>query len=535
MHRPGMTKLAIGLFVLIVFIAFTPANQAQAFLNNAADSHIYINEFQYGYTAAQTGDFVEIMGPARMTLNGWTLNSYSAQGALLESKPLSGTFPNQTYKMVDSDRGMTVDTGGFGTLVFDYADLPANGALALIRPDSGLSMFISWNGAVTATINGTAATSTNVFTGTKDIYRSIGLFGEGDSYADFSWNKYAPVMQSRGITNNYQKMGSEVFFNELTYQDEDGDNTADKYERIEIAAPNGVSLSNWSVVLYNGATGTVYKTIPFTEFEEGPQGQVTEGIRIWEKTWSSSMRNNIINTMGGLALVDGNGYVWQFISYLGSFTATNGPAAGITSTDIGVRLEWNYIWWFRSLQVGGDGRVSTDFAWYPPANYTPLRINQGQDFHPAGTVDTPPFVEVVTPPDKSINFPLDGNLIVDFNASVNTDPGWVTLVCERGGTSTLSISGQSSAYAYTLDPTVNLLPADRCTVTVKAANVYDSDALSYDYLTRDFVWSFTTYNQPPVANNQTIPALEDTPVSITLSATDPEGLPLSAYQLKVAP
>ena len=42
MHRPGMTKLAIGLFVLIVFIAFTPANQAQAFLNNAADSHIYI-------------------------------------------------------------------------------------------------------------------------------------------------------------------------------------------------------------------------------------------------------------------------------------------------------------------------------------------------------------------------------------------------------------------------------------------------------------------------------------------------------------
>lgn len=211
--------------------------------------------------------------------------------------------------MVDSDRGMTVDTGGFGTLVFDYADLPANGALALIRPDSGLSMFISWNGAVTATINGTAATSTNVFTGTKDIYRSIGLFGEGDSYADFSWNKYAPVMQSRGITNNYQKMGSEVFFNELTYQDEDGDNTADKYERIEIAAPNGVSLSNWSVVLYNGATGTVYKTIPFTEFEEGPQGQVTEGIRIWEKTWSSSMRNNIINTMGGLALVDGNGYV----------------------------------------------------------------------------------------------------------------------------------------------------------------------------------------------------------------------------------
>jgi hypothetical protein len=38
----------------------------------------------------------------------------------------------------------------------------------------------------------------------------------------------------------------------------------------------------------------------------------------------------------GIALVNPSGKVIQFLSYEGSFTATNGPALGMTSTDIGV-------------------------------------------------------------------------------------------------------------------------------------------------------------------------------------------------------
>ena len=37
-----------------------------------------------------------------------------------------------------------------------------------------------------------------------------------------------------------------------------------------------------------------------------------------------------------VALVDDGGTVVMFISYEGSFTATDGPASGLTSTDIGV-------------------------------------------------------------------------------------------------------------------------------------------------------------------------------------------------------
>ena len=46
------------------------------------------------------------------------------------------------------------------------------------------------------------------------------------------------------------------------------------------------------------------------------------------------------------------------------------------------------------------------------------------------------------------------------------------------------------------------------------------------------VWTFTTgaggpVNQPPIANGQSVSALEDTAAPITLSAVDPEGDPLT--------
>jgi hypothetical protein len=38
----------------------------------------------------------------------------------------------------------------------------------------------------------------------------------------------------------------------------------------------------------------------------------------------------------GIALVDASNKVIQFLSYEGAFKATNGPAIGMTSTDIGI-------------------------------------------------------------------------------------------------------------------------------------------------------------------------------------------------------
>jgi hypothetical protein len=51
---------------------------------------------------------------------------------------------------------------------------------------------------------------------------------------------------------------------------------------------------------------------------------------------------------------DPNGKVIQFLSYEGSFTATNGPANGMTSTDIGITEESNAAVG-SSLQLIGAG------------------------------------------------------------------------------------------------------------------------------------------------------------------------------------
>jgi hypothetical protein len=50
------------------------------------------------------------------------------------------------------------------------------------------------------------------------------------------------------------------------------------------------------------------------------------------------------------------------LSYEGSFTATNGPANGMTSTDIGIAEESNAVIG-SSLQLIGAGFTYSDFTW----------------------------------------------------------------------------------------------------------------------------------------------------------------------------
>jgi hypothetical protein len=69
----------------------------------------------------------------------------------------------------------------------------------------------------------------------------------------------------------------------------------------------------------------------------------------------------------------------QFISYEGSFTAVGGPAAGLTSTDIGVSESSSTPVGF-SLQLTGTGSEAADFTWTSPTDDTPGAVNNGQTF-----------------------------------------------------------------------------------------------------------------------------------------------------------
>ena len=87
----------------------------------------------------------------------------------------------------------------------------------------------------------------------------------------------------------------------------------------------------------------------------------------------------------GIALVNtSTSTVLEFISYEGSFTATAGPANGMTSVDIGQSETSSTPVGF-SLQLTGSGYDRPDFSWNPPAPDSPGDLNMGQTI-PSATV-----------------------------------------------------------------------------------------------------------------------------------------------------
>src|SRR5690606_30153320 len=74
---------------------------------------------------------------------------------------------------------------------------------------------------------------------------------------------------------------------------------------------------------------------------------------------------------------DAGGTLVQFLSYEGSFTASDGPAAGVASQNVGV-AETSSTPVGHSLQLGGSGAVYADFAWQTPAASSFGACNAGQ-------------------------------------------------------------------------------------------------------------------------------------------------------------
>src|SRR5689334_21849937 len=105
----------------------------------------------------------------------------------------------------------------------------------------------------------------------------------------------------------------------------------DVNERIEVSFPTGTSLTGWSVVLYNGSGGASYDTKSLAGPAVASCGAGSSRSIVVLSYPSNGIQNG---NPDGMALVDPNGAVVEFLSYEGTFAATNGPANGMTSVDI---------------------------------------------------------------------------------------------------------------------------------------------------------------------------------------------------------
>lgn len=116
------------------------------------------------------------------------------------------------------------------------------------------------------------------------------------------------------------------YISELHY-DNAGTDTG---EFVEVHVPPGATTAGWTLVLYNGSSGVVYDTDPVPPASPPIDGQPQAVVVTYP---ANGIQNG---SPDGIALVDPSGEVIELLSYEGAFTASDGPAAGRTTSDIGV-------------------------------------------------------------------------------------------------------------------------------------------------------------------------------------------------------
>ena len=336
------------------------------------------------------GDFTWALAPVAATA-----------GAGNAGQTFGGNTAPQPGALAIADASVIEGNSGTTALVFTVTRSGgSNGAVTAdyvveLGTASGFDVTGPLSGTVSFADGQTTATITVTFVGDTEI--------EGDetltvTLANPTGGATITTASATGtiISDDLPPQGpAEVFINEIHY-DTAG---TDVGEFIEVAGPAGTNLSGWTLVLYNGNGGVVYGTvvlggtIPDQDDGFGTLAFLVPGIQN--------------GSPDGVALVRPDGTVVQFLSYEGEMTATNGPAAGMTSTDIGVAEISAPLG--TSLQAGGTGFTANDFVFQPSQNATFGQINAGQDFvaaNPAGTL----FVE-----DARVVEGNDGTTAITFN------------------------------------------------------------------------------------------------------------------------
>lgn len=183
------------------------------------------------------------------------------------------------------------------------------------------------------------------------------------------------AITDKRVSPQFSNPTSTVFINEILY-DITG---TDAGEFIEVAAPAGTNMANYSIVLYNGSGGAVYDTDALSGTTSDQQG----GYGFASISYPSNGIQN--GAPDGVALINtSTNTLVQFLCYEGTFVGVGGLANGVTCTDIGVSQSGTNAAG-TSLQLQGTGTTYGDFTWNATsiAN-TQNAANTGQTFTGGG-------------------------------------------------------------------------------------------------------------------------------------------------------
>ena len=176
-----------------------------------SSSTIFINEIHYDNTGTDTGEFIEIAGPAGTSLTGWRIELYNGSGgARYDNDAWTGVIPAQQ--------------GGYGTVSISYpTDGIQNGSpdgIALVDPSNAVVQFLCYEGIFTATSStalGLTCTDIGVTEiATTPVGQSLQLQGSGTTYGNFTWA--GPITNTQNSPNTGQIFGGgpSISINDVT-------------------------------------------------------------------------------------------------------------------------------------------------------------------------------------------------------------------------------------------------------------------------------------------------------------------------------
>ncbi len=257
---------------------------------------------------------------------------------------------------------------------------------------------------------------------------------------------------------------ADVFVNELHYDNAGGD----VGEAIEVVATAGESLAGYRIHLYNGSSPGAAVAYDNDALPGGAVVACDGGGQVRVATLQYPANGLQNGAPDGLALVDGNGAVVQFLSYEGTLVAASGPAAGLSSTAIPVS-EGAGTPVGTSLQLAGQGDRAADFSWQASATQSFGRCNPGQGV-PAP--NPPPRVTLTMPVDGASDFPAAADLGVAFSESVTLATGAFQLQCAQSGNVALSHAASGDQFVVSTDGALHA--GEACTLTIDASRIQDA-------------------------------------------------------------
>lgn len=183
--------------VAALTLALLTALQPAARLHAATP--VFINEIHYDNAGTDSGEAIEVAGPAGTDLSAYSLVLYNgSNGSVYDTDALSGTIPDQQ--------------AGMGTAAFSY---PTNGlqngspdGIALVMGSTAIQ-FLSYEGtfaAVGGPADGMTSTDIGVAEGSSTpVGYSLQLTGAGTSYEEFTWA--SEMAETFGSPNTGQTFG----------------------------------------------------------------------------------------------------------------------------------------------------------------------------------------------------------------------------------------------------------------------------------------------------------------------------------------